>query len=135
MSKNSIQTQADDIVASFAGTKEHDKIRAVRTFCNSDSAFVAWAKKAAFSISAIRNARLIQQAWKRFGAARSLLITIRAIKAVLVKLLANTELAKVGMSEAIDFLKSVRKKSKDPIVVAAVGAALAQQELFAWGAA
>lgn len=135
MSKTSIQTKADDILAGLAGTKEHDKIRAVRAFCNSDSAFVAWAKKAAFSISAIRNARLIQQAWKRFGAARSLLITIRAIKAVLVKLLANTELAKVGMSEAIDFLKSVRKKSKDPIVVAAVGAALAQQELFAWGAA
>lgn len=129
MSKTSIQ--ADDIVAGFAGTKEHDKIRAVRTFCNSDSAFVAWAKKALFSITAIRNARLIQQAWKRFGAARSLLITIRAIKAVLVKLLAAAELAKVSKSEAIDFLKSVSKKSKGPIVVAAVGAALAQQELFA----
>lgn len=131
MSKFSIKTQADDIVAGFAGTKEHDKIRAVRTFCNSDSAFVAWAKKAAFNISAIRNARLIQQAWKRFGAARSLLITLRAIKAVIVKLLVNTELARVQIADAIDFLKSVSKKSKDPVVAAAAGVVLAQQELFA----
>lgn len=131
MSKFTIQSQADDIVAGFAGTKEHDKIRAVRTFCNSDSAFVAWAKKAAFSISAIRNARLIQQAWKRFGAARSLLITIRAIKAVLVKLLESAELVGViTKAQAIDFLKSV-SKSKDRIAVAAAGAALAQHELFA----
>lgn len=133
MSKTSIQTKADDIVAGFAGTKEYDKIRAVRTFCNSDSAFVAWAKKTFFSITAIRNARLIQQAWKRFGAARSLLITIRALKAVLARLLADAELAMVNKAQAIDFLKSVlksvSKKSKDPIVVAAVGASLAQQEL------
>lgn len=134
MSELTIRSQADDIVAGFAGAKEHDKIRAVRTFCNSDSAFVAWAKKTLFSITAIRNARLVQQAWKRFGVARSLLITIRAIKAVLVRLLAGAELAKVSKSEAIDFLKSVSKKSKGPIVADAVGAALAQQELFAWGA-
>lgn len=129
MSKTRIQNKADDIVADFAGTKEHDKIRAARSFCNSDSAFVAWAKKAHFSITAIRNARLIQQAWRRFGAARSLLITIRALKAVLVKLLADAELAMVNKAQAIDFLKIVSKKSKDPIVVAAVGAALTQQEL------
>lgn len=130
MSKFSIQNRADDIVAGFAGTYEHDKIRAVRTFCNSDSAFVAWAK-AGFSTTAIRNARLIQQAWKRFGAARSLLITIRAIKAVLVKLLESAELVGViTKAQAIDFLKSV-SKSKDRIAVAAAGAALAQHELFA----
>lgn len=134
MSKFSIQTKADDIVAGFAGTNEHDKIRAVRTFCNSNSAFVEWAHKANFSITAIRNARLIQQAWKRFGAARSLLITIRAVKAVIIKLLVGVELAKVRIEDAIDFLKCLKcisKKSKDP-VVAAAGAALAQQqELFA----
>lgn len=129
MSKFTIQSQADDIVAGFAGTKEHDKIRAVRTFCNSDSAFVAWAKKAAFSISAIRNARLIQQAWKRFGAARSLLITLRAIKAVIVKLLMSVELARINIADAMDFLKSVAKKSKDPVVAAAAGTSVAQQEL------
>lgn len=133
MSKFTIQSQADDIVAGFAGTKEHDKIRAVRTFCNSDSAFVAWAKKAAFSISAIRNARLIQQAWKRFGAARSLLITLRAVKAVIVKMLVSVELAQVLIADAIDFMKSVSKskKSKDLVVAAAAGASVAQQELFA----
>lgn len=129
MSRTPLKTQADDLVASFAGTRDHDKIRAVRTFCNSDSAFVAWAKKARFSITAIRNARLIQQTWKRFGAARSLLITIRALKVVLVKLLVNAELASVNKAQAIDFLMSISKKSRDPIVVAAVGAALAQQEL------
>lgn len=128
MSKFTIQSQADDIVAGFAGTKEHDKIRAVRTFCNSDSAFVAWAKKAAFSISAIRNARLIQQAWKRFGAARSLLITLRAVKAVIVKMLVGVELARINIVDAIDFLKSVTKKSNNPVVIAA-GASVAQQEL------
>lgn len=131
MGKVSIQNQADDIVLGFAGTKEHDKIRAVRTFCNSDSAFVAWAKKAAFNISAIRNARLIQQAWKRFGAARSLLITLRAIKAVIAKLLMSVELARVNIADAIDFLKIVAKKSKDPVVAADAGASVAQQELFA----
>lgn len=130
MCKPSIKTQADDIVAGFAGTKEHDKIRAGRAFCNSDSAFVAWARKAFFSVAAIRNARLIQQAWKRFGAARSLLITIRALKAVLVRLLADAELAMVNKAQAIDFLKSVStRKSKDP--AGAVGDVLAQQELFA----
>lgn len=132
MSKFSIKTQADDIVvAGFAGTKEYDKIRAVRTFCNSDSAFVAWAKKGAFSIPAIRNARLIQQAWRRFGAARSLLITLRAIKAVIAKLLMSVELARVNIADAIDFLKIVAKKSKDPVVAADAGASVAQQELFA----
>lgn len=134
MSKFSIKTQADDIVASFAGTKEHDKIRAVRTFCNSDSSFVAWAKKAAFNVSAIRNARLIQQAWKRFGAARSLLITLRAIKAVIVKLLMSVELVGViTKAQAIDFLKSVSKSMDHHIRIAAAasGAALAQHELFA----
>lgn len=121
--------EADNIVACFAGKQGHDKIRAVRTFCNSDSAFIAWAKKTAFSIAAIRNARLIQQAWRRFGVARSLLITIRAVKAVLGNLLANAELVgAISRAQAVDFLASIGKKSN--VNVTAAGAAPAQQELF-----
>lgn len=131
MSKRTIQGRADDIVASFAGSQEHGKISAVRGFCNSDSAFVEWSKKAAFSIPAIRNARLIQQAWKRFGAARSLLITLRAIKAVVARLLVGVELARVNIADAIDFLKSVTGVKSDPVAAqVGVGASLAPQDMF-----
>lgn len=136
MSKVSIKTQADNIVSSFAGTKEHDKIRAVRTFTNSDSAFVAWAKKGAFSIPAIRNARLIQQAWKRFGAARSLLITMRAIKAALVKLVsAEYHGKKTTQSVASVALALLEKLRAAPRAKSCAcqqsAAAVFQQELFA----
>lgn len=103
-----IRIQADDILAGFAGTREHDKIRAARLFCNSDSAFLAWAKRATFSLDAIRAARLIQQAWKRFGAARSALITLRAVKAALLKLLAGAGVSGlIRKSEGMDLLLRV----------------------------
>ena len=129
-----IRITADNILAGFAGTNEHDKIRAARLFCNSDSAFLAWAKRATFRLDAIRAARLIQQAWKRFGAARSLLITIRAVKAALAKLLAGFELAVVNTKAlAIDLLHCVTSR-KSPVSATGghvAGFAVQQQELFA----
>lgn len=132
MSKSKTRTQANDILSGFAGTNEHDKIRAVRTFCNSDSAFVAWARKARFSLDAIRNARLLQQAWKRFGAARSILITLRAIKVALLKLSRGELLGRLTMAEANGLLKSADPKNPPQrlATTAAVGR-IAQEELFA----
>jgi hypothetical protein len=120
---------ADDILSMFAGTQDHDKMRAARAFCNSDSAFVVWAKKSAFSIEALRNARLIQQAWSRFGNARSILITIRAIKAALIKLMRGGIEGRVTMAEALELLKSLSggRKSMAPMIVGCSS----QQELFA----
>lgn len=122
---------ADDILSGFAGTHDHDKIRAVRTFCNSDSAFVAWARKSAFSIDAIRNARLVQQAWKRFGAARSILITLRAVKAALIKLMRGEIVGRLKMAEALDLLQSLSGKSKKSTSVVPMVGGVSQQELFA----
>lgn len=125
------KTQADAILAGFAGTHDHDKIRAVRNFCNSDYAFLAWAKKASFSIDAIRNARLIQQAWKRFGNARSILITYRAVKAALIKLMRGEIVGQLKMAEALDLLQSLSGKSKKSTPVVSVVVGVSQQELFA----
>lgn len=128
-----IRTKADNILAGFAGTHEHDKIRAARLFCNSDSAFLAWAR-ATFSFSTIRTARLIQQAWKRFGAARSVLITLRAVRAALLKLLAGARVSGlIPKSVVMDLLQCVTTR-KSPVPTDGghvAGFAVQQQELFA----
>jgi hypothetical protein len=123
---------ADDILSRFAGTQDHDKMRAVRTFCNSDSAFVVWAKKTEYSVEALRDARLIQQTWKRFGAARSILITLRAVKAALLKLMRGI-FGRLKVAEALSLLQSLSGKSKTSTspVVGGLGGPLSQQELFA----
>lgn len=127
------KSQANNILSGFAGTKEHDKIRAVRTFCNSDSAFVEWARKSAYSIDAIRNARLIQQAWKLYGNARSILITYRAVKAALIKLTRGEIVGRLKMAEALDLLQSLsgKKSTKSTAPVTTAASSVTQQELFA----
>lgn len=80
-----IKTQANAVLARFAGTNDHDKIRAARGICNSDSAFLRWARRG-FDLQAIRDARTIQQTWKTFCGARSSLITLRAMQAALTKI-------------------------------------------------
>jgi len=84
-----IAQTADALVNEFAGTSKYDKVSAARGFCNSDSAFVAWVKKTGYSLQVIRNARVLQQAWKTLGFSRTILITVRAIKAAMLKLLAG----------------------------------------------
>lgn len=80
-----IKTQANAVLSRFAGTNDHDKIRAARGICNSDSAFLRWARRG-FDLQAIRDARTIQQTWKTFCGARSSLITLRAMHAALTKI-------------------------------------------------
>lgn len=103
--------KADELVARYAGTPEHDKIASVRAYCNSDSAFVSWMKRGA-SIPVIRDARLLQQAWKRFGVARSILITLRAIKAALVKLF--TGIPKISKGVAVSLLETLKPRRSAP---------------------
>lgn len=81
--------QANAVLARFAGTNDHDKIRAARGICNSDSAFLRWARRG-FNLQAIRYARTIQQTWKTFCGARSSLITLRAMQAALTKIMLQT---------------------------------------------
>jgi hypothetical protein len=98
--------KADNIVAGFAGTAKHDKVAAAREFCNSDSAFLAWAKKSGFSLQVIRDARVIQQAWKTLKLSRTILITLRAVKAALLKRAA--EGVKITKKVVIDLLIALR---------------------------
>lgn len=99
--------QADDIVAGFAGTSKYDKVSAVREFCNSDSAFLSWVKKSGYSLQAIRHARVIQQAWKALGLARTILITVRAVRAALLKLAeAGVKITKKVVIELLTVLRA-----------------------------
>lgn len=106
---NKMKTTAqrvDDIVAGFAGTNRYDKVAAVREFCNSDSAFFVWVKKSGFSLQAIRDARVIQQAWKTLKLSRTILITLRAIKAALLKLAQAG--VKITKKVVMDLLSALR---------------------------
>lgn len=99
--------KADDIVAGFAGTTKYDKVAAVREFCNSDSAFLAWVKKSGFSLQAIRDARVIQQAWKTLKLSRTILITLQAVKAALLKLAqAGVKITKKVVIELLTALRA-----------------------------
>ncbi|GAB1394080.1 hypothetical protein MASR1M60_22440 [Rhodocyclaceae bacterium] len=107
MSKSTTAQKADDIVAGFAGTAKYDKVAAVREFCNSDSAFLAWVKKSGFSLQAIRDARLIQQGWKALKLSRTIMITLRAIKAALLKLMqAGVRITKKVVVELLTALRA-----------------------------
>lgn len=122
---------SDKILSRFAGTGEYDKIRAVLAFCNSHSAFVMWVRKTACSVSVIRAARLIQQAWLRFGRARSILITCRSLKAAMMKALQgqSVEDIRIKMTEALELLEQLcgGGQSRKPAHTVAGGI---QQDLF-----
>ena len=91
MTKNSIAIQAESVCDRFVGTSIHDQILAVRLFCNSDSAFVAWAKKTGADMAAIRKARSLQQAWAALKIARTQFITIKAVLATIRTMLRELE--------------------------------------------
>lgn len=103
---NKMAQKADDLVSGFAGTNKYDKVAAVREFCNSDTAFLAWARRSGFSLQAIRDARVIQQAWKTLKLSRTVLITLRAVKAALLKLAAAG--VKITKKVVVDLLTALR---------------------------
>jgi hypothetical protein len=115
MNKTTAQ-QADGIVAGFAGTNKYDKVAAVREFCNSDSAFLAWVRKSGFSLQAIRDARVIQQAWKALRLSRTILITLRAVRAALLKLAATG--VKITKKVVLELLTALRAGLKPTSFIA-----------------
>jgi len=116
---------ADQYVSAHAGSREFDLMRAARAACNSDSAFVAWCRRGR-DLTAIRESRLLQQTWKHLGFARSTLITLKAIKAAMLKLAAKL---RVSPKKLFEILRAGVKKP----AMAGAGAhgAQPQQDLFA----
>lgn len=108
----STQVKAERVISAFAGTSEYDRMMAVRAFCNSDSAFLLWVRRGADNDLA-RAARLIQQALKRLGMARSVLITLRAVKAAIAKLSVAWRCGKVTKREVVALLKQVGQKARE----------------------
>lgn len=108
----SVSQKADAVIAAVAGTSRFDALRAARLFCNSNGAFVHWVEKTGADTQAIRDARVLQHAWKRFGRARSRLITIRAVKAAIRKALQNAgmRLTKAAVLALLDSPKIIKHR-------------------------
>lgn len=123
MANQTAAQQAEKIVEFHVGTARHDEICAQREFFNSDSAFVAWYQKSESSRTVVQTARLIQRFWKALGIARTFSITLRAVKAALLKL-ANAGV-KVTQKMAIAVLEELTGKKATVIEKAALKQQLA----------
>ena len=108
MARKTAGQLADAIINAAAGTTRHDELCAQREFFNSDSAFVEWHKKADSARSVVQAARLIQRYWKALGLARTFSITLRAVKAALLKLAATG--VKITQKLAIAVFESLTGK-------------------------
>ncbi|WP_415033314.1 hypothetical protein [Azonexus sp.] len=113
MTKNSIAIQAESVCDRLVGTSIHDQILAVRLFCNSDSAFVMWAKKTGADLAAIRKARSLQLAWAALKIARTQFITIKAVLATIRTMLREGKITKKYALEIFQMLFSGSQKAQN----------------------
>lgn len=113
MAKQTASQKVEMIIDAAAGTTRHDELCAQREFFNSDSAFIEWHKRAYSARSVAQAARLIQRFWKALGLARTFSITLRAVKAALLKLAAAG--VKITQKLAIAVFESLTGKKAGAI--------------------
>lgn len=125
MARFTANQQAQKIINDAAGTAHYDVLRAMREFFNSDTVFVEWFKKTDGDVKAVNAARLIQKVWKTFGIARAIFITLKALKAALLKM--KKDGVKITKKVALEVFELLTRK-KATIKEKAVIASFAQAE-------
>lgn len=89
-----------------ANADDLKSLQTLKTVCNSDTAFVAAVKKYQACQKLLQKAFLLSRTWQKFGQARTWKITVRALQAALMALVAGFK----RMTEVSDLPDALQKQ-------------------------